>query len=164
MLTPTSPPPVTRTHQFLRKIVVAVDLTARSLETAEYAVNIAKPLGASLVFVYVHPNEMTLSFTAAGRYDLIDSEQCNQQRALISLTETASKKYPSCSQTFLVGDIAKTVIAYAHEIDADLIIAGSHHPGFLAGLLHLEQAQQMVRLAPCPVLVYRGGGERIERD
>src|SRR5215469_16472024 len=49
--------PVTQTRPFIRKIVVAVDLTARSLVTAEYAVAVAKSFGASLIFVYVHPTE-----------------------------------------------------------------------------------------------------------
>ena len=151
----TSPEPATRTPRFVRNIVVAVDLTARSLETAEYAINIAKPLGASVVFVYVYPTEMTLSFIAAGRYDLIDSEQRDQCRALISLTDAALKQYPFCTQTFLVGNTAEQVVEYAREIDADLIVAGSHHPGFLTSLLQLEEASKMVRLATCPVLVYR---------
>jgi nucleotide-binding universal stress UspA family protein len=156
MRTLTSPQADTRTPPFIRKIVVAVDLTARSLETAEYAVNIAKSLGASVVFVYVHPDEMTLSFTAAGRYDVIDFEQRNPRRALVSLAETASKKYPFCTQTFLVGDTARTVVEYARDIAADLIIAGSHQPSFVATLLQLDHAPKIMRLAPCPVLVYRG--------
>ena len=160
MKTSTSPEPVTRTRQFIRTIVVAVDLTARSLETAEYAVNIAKPLRASVVFVYVYPDDMTFNFVGAGRYDLIDAEQQDQRHALMSLTETASRTYPFCSQVFLVGNPAKTVVEYANDIEADLIIAGSHHPALLASLLQLEQAPKMVRLATCPVLVYRSECEQ----
>jgi nucleotide-binding universal stress UspA family protein len=156
MNTSTSPEPVTRKSKFIRKIVVAVDLTARSLKTAEYAIDIAKPFGASVVFVYVYPDDMTFDFVAAGRYDLIDAEQRDQRHALMSLTETASQAYPFCSQVFLVGNPAKTVVEYAEDIEADLIIAGSHHPRLLASLLQLEQAPKMVRLATCPVLVYRG--------
>jgi nucleotide-binding universal stress UspA family protein len=160
MNTSASPEPVTRTRQFICKIVVAVDLTARSFGTAEYAINIAKPLGASVVFVYVYPDDMTFSFVAAGRYDLIDAEQRDQQHALQSLTETALQTYPFCSRVFLVGNPAKKVVEYAHDIEADLIIAGSHQPGFLASLLQLEQAPKMVRLATCPVLVYRSESEQ----
>jgi nucleotide-binding universal stress UspA family protein len=155
MNTSTSPEPVTRKRQFLRNIVVAVDLTARSLETADYAVSIAKPFGASVVFVYVYPDDMTFDFVAAGRYDLIDAEQRDQRHALMNLTDRASHTYPFCSQVFLVGNPAKTVVEYADDIEADLIIAGSHHPGFLATLLHLDQAPKMARLATCPVLIYR---------
>jgi nucleotide-binding universal stress UspA family protein len=156
MNTLTSAKPVTRTRPFIRKIVAAVDLTARSLGTAEYAVNIAKSFGASVVFVYVHPTESMFNFITDGGYSLIDSEQRNQRHALISLTDTVSEKYPFCTQTFLVGEPAETVAAFAREIEADLIIAGSHHPSFLATLLHLDQAPKMLHLASCPVLVYHG--------
>src|ERR1700758_2590219 len=148
--------PVTRTRPFIRKILVAVDLTARSLETAEYAVNVAKSFGASVVFVYVHPTETMFNFVTGGGYDLIDSEQQNQRHSLMNLTDTASKEYPFCTQTFLVGEPAETIADFAREIEADLIIAGSHHPSFLTTLLRLDQAPKMVHLATCPVLVYHG--------
>jgi nucleotide-binding universal stress UspA family protein len=156
MNTLTSAKPATQTRPFIRRILVAVDLTARCLGTAEYAVSIAKSFGASVVFVYVHPTETMLNFITRGGYDLIDAEQRDQRHALISLTDTVSKKYPFCTQTFLVGEPAQTVAAFAQEIEADLIIAGSHHPGFLTTLLHSDQAPQIVHLASCPVLVYHG--------
>ncbi len=154
MNTLTSPEPATRTRPFIRKIVVAVDLTARSLGTAEYAVNIAKSFGASVVFVYVHPTESMFNFISNGGYDLIDSEQRNQRHALISLTDRVSKIYPFCSQTFLVGDTSEAVVTHAQEIEADLIIVGSHQPSFLTTLLHLDQAPRVVHSARCSVLVY----------
>jgi nucleotide-binding universal stress UspA family protein len=159
MNTLTSAKPVTRTRPFIRRILVAVDLTARCLGTAEYAVNIAKSFGASVVFVYVHPTETMLNFITRGGYDLVDVEQRDQRHALISLTDTVSKTYPFCTQTFLVGEPAETVAAFAREIEADLIIAGSHHPSFLTTLLHLDQAPKIVHLASCPVLVYHGDNE-----
>jgi nucleotide-binding universal stress UspA family protein len=162
MNTLASAKPVTQTRPFIRKILVAVDLTARSLETAEYAVNIAKSFGASVVFVYVHPTETMFNFVTGGGYDLVDSEQRNQRLALMNLTDTVSKKYPFCTQTFLVGEPAETVTAFAREIEADLIIVGSYHSSFIATLLHVNQAPKMVHWASCPVLVYHGddGGEK----
>jgi universal stress protein G len=156
MNTLTSPEPATRTRPFIGKIVVAVDLTARSLGTAAYAVNIAKSLGAFVVLVYVHPTESMFNFISNGGYDLIDSEQRNQRLALISLTDRVSKIYPFCSQTFIVGDPSETVVTYAQEIEADLIIVGSHQPSFLTTLLHLDQAPRVAHSARCSVLVYHG--------
>ena len=159
MNTLTSAKPVTRTRPFIRRIAVAVDLTARSVGTAEYAVHIAKSFGASVVLVYVHPTETMFNFVTGGGYDLVDSEQRNQRLALISLTETVSKKYPFCTQTFLVGEPAETVTAFAREMEADLIIVGSHRPSFVATLLHANQAPKMVHSASCPVLVYHGDND-----
>lgn len=156
MKTLTSAKPMTRTGPFIRKILVAVDLTERSLGTAKYAANLAKSFGASVVLVYVHPSETMLNFVTDGGYDLIDSEQRDRRHALMSLTDTVSKEYPFCTQTFLVGEPAETVANFAREIEADLVIAGSHHPSFTTKLLQLDQAPKLVRLANCPVLIYQG--------
>jgi nucleotide-binding universal stress UspA family protein len=148
--------PVRQTRPFIRRIVAAVDLTARSSATAEYAVKIAKSFGASLKIVYVHPTETMFNFITNGGYDLIDAEQQHRRHALISLADAAAKEYPFCSSTFLVGEPAEEVVKYAQEIDADLVIVASHHPNLLASLLHLDQAPKMFHRATCPVLVYRG--------
>jgi nucleotide-binding universal stress UspA family protein len=160
MNTLTSAKPVTRTRPFIRRILVAVDLTARSLGTANYAVKVAKSFGASVVFVYVHPTEALFNFVTGGGYDLIDSEQRDRRHSLISLVDTVSKEYPFCTQTFLVGEPAQTVADFAREIEADLVIAGSHHPSFTTKLLQLDQAPKMVRLGNCPVLIYQGEDDR----
>src|SRR5690348_13570025 len=108
--------PVTGVRPFIRKIVAAVDLTAHSLTTAEYAVKVAQSFGASLVFAYVHPTETMFNFVMNGGYDLIDGEQQNRRHALINLTETVSREYPFCAQTFLVGEPAVEIAKYAQEI------------------------------------------------
>ena len=148
--------PVTHSRPFIRKVVAAVDLTARSSCTAEYAVKVAKSFGASLLFVYVHPMETMFNFVMNGGYDLVDSEQQNRRHALANLADTVSKEYPFCTSTFLVGAPAEEVAKYAQEVEADLIVVASHHPNVLASLLHLDQAPKMVHRAPCPVLVYQG--------
>lgn len=147
---------VTHTRPFIRRVVVAVDLTDHSITTAEYAVKIARAFGASLVFVYVHPIETMFNFITGGGYDLIDEEQQHRRHALINLAEAGSKEYPFCTSTFLVGDPAEEVPKFAQEMEADLVVVASRHPDVLASFLHLDQASKMVHRAMCPVLVYRG--------
>ena len=101
--------PVTHIQPFIRRVVVAVDLTARSTTTSEYAVKIAKSFGASLLFVYVHPMETMFNFVMNGGYDLIDEGQLNRRYALSNLVEAACEEYPFCTSTFLVGDPAEEV-------------------------------------------------------
>lgn len=91
---------VTHTRPFIRRVVVAVDLTDHSITTAEYAVKIARDFGASLVFVYVHPIETMFNFITGGGYDLIDEEQQHRRHALINLADAASKEYPFCTSLF----------------------------------------------------------------
>jgi nucleotide-binding universal stress UspA family protein len=154
----TSKKPVTPARPFIRKIVVAVDLTSRSLATAQFAASVAKSFGASLILAYVHPPENMYNFVNRGGYDLIDAEQGHQRHVLMSLTEAVAKDYPFCSHAFLVGDPAQEVASFARDLDADLVIAASHHPTFLASLLHLDQARKVIHRAHCPVLVFQQEG------
>ena len=50
--------------------------------------------------------------------------------------------------------VANLSTAHAREIEADLIIVGSHDPSYFTSLLHLDQAPRMVHSARCSVLVY----------
>jgi nucleotide-binding universal stress UspA family protein len=50
--------------------------------------------------------------------------------------------------------LAERISALAREIHADLIVTASHHPRFLVRLFTLDQAPEIMRRAPCPVLVY----------
>jgi nucleotide-binding universal stress UspA family protein len=155
----TSHASVTRARPFIRKIVAAVDLTSRSLTTAQFAASVAQSFGASLILAYVHPPENMYNFVNHGGYDLVDPEQGHQRHALVSLTEAVARSYPFCSHAFLVGDPADEVVSFARDMGADLIIAASHHPTFLASLLHLDQAPKVIHRAHCPVLVFHGPEE-----
>jgi nucleotide-binding universal stress UspA family protein len=154
----TSHEPATRARPFIRKIVAAIDLTPRSLVTAQFAASVAQSFGASLILTYVHPPENMYNFVNHGGFDLVDAEQGHQRHALVSLTETVTKDYPFCSHAFLVGDPAQEVASFARDLDADLIIAASHHPTLLANLLHLDQAPKLIHRAHCPVLVFQKEG------
>jgi nucleotide-binding universal stress UspA family protein len=54
-----------------------------------------------------------------------------------------------------MGDVAGTVCRIAAEIGADVIVVGSHGRGAIERLLLGSVSEQVVRHAPCPVLVVR---------
>jgi nucleotide-binding universal stress UspA family protein len=142
----------------LKTILVAVDLSPHSEATARYAVSFAKPFGASIVLVHVHvPVNPVYDFVSEDAYEALDHQRQHAQEELGRLTGTLREAYPACQEAFLIGDPAEEVVRLAQERDADLIITASHHPGFLAQLLYLDQAPQIVHTAPCPVLVYHEG-------
>ncbi len=53
---------------------------------------------------------------------------------------------------------AETITAYAKEIDADLIVIGSHGRRGLRRLLVGSVTEEVMHTAPCPVLVAHGAG------
>jgi|GEM_PF-737842 len=142
----------------LKTILVAVDLSPHSEATARYAVSFAKPFGASIVLVHVHvPVDLVYEFASEGAYEALDHQRQHAQQELGRLTGTLREAHPACQKAFLIGDPAEQVVRLAQERGADLIITASHHPGFLAQLLYLDQAPRIMHIAPCPVLVYHEG-------
>ena len=54
-----------------------------------------------------------------------------------------------------VGDPGSTIIAFANEIEADLIVMPSHGRTGIPRLLLGSVAERVIRLAECPVLIMR---------
>lgn len=53
----------------------------------------------------------------------------------------------------LDGEPAHAIAAYAQEVDADLIVTGSHQRGFWARLFQGASSRELIREAPCGVLL-----------
>jgi nucleotide-binding universal stress UspA family protein len=77
-----------------------------------------------------------------------------QRKRLLSFGNKICPVYPRSETEFRVGDTAEEVRLTALEWHADLIVTASYHPGFLGRLLGLERARQIVKRAPCSVVVY----------
>ncbi len=54
-----------------------------------------------------------------------------------------------------IGDVGGTVCRIAADVGADVIVVGSHGRGAIERLLLGSVSEQVVRHAPCPVLVVR---------
>jgi nucleotide-binding universal stress UspA family protein len=138
----------------VKKILVALDLSPHSEATAQYALGIAKTLGASLVLVHVFEPIPMNEFTTEEGFRVLDHDRQVMEQALTDLTGTLRETYPACTEKFFVGEPAEEVALAARALDADLLITASHHPSFLGRLFGLDQAPKILHRAPCPVLVY----------
>ena len=69
-------------------------------------------------------------------------------------TSKGTSETAHVSIQFRIGAVAEEVRRAVLEWNADLIVTASYNPGFLGHLLGLERAPQIVKSAPCPVVVY----------
>ncbi len=69
--------------------------------------------------------------------------------------ELVSDQYSKVAREVLIGDPGVVVTDRANELNADLIILPSHGRTGLTRLLLGSVAERVVRLAQCPVLVFK---------
>ena len=157
-------------------ILVAVELVAedqRLLETAELY---ARALQAQLYLVHVMPpeadfvglpkeaeaNPATADEGAEVGYAYDRSLLAERTRAahdeLHALRARLSGAGLAVTALLIVGPAGEKIDAEAQRLGCGLIIVGSHQRGLLGHWLHGSTSREVLRDAPCPVLVVPVGG------
>jgi nucleotide-binding universal stress UspA family protein len=143
-----------------RRILVAMDFSEASIEAARLALEIAAP-HAIVTLVHVVPWERT-------EYVPQQWFQDHEAHVGTQLTRVTGWLDRGCNyrmhQKILYGKPAPSLLASAEELDADLIVAGTHSRGFIGRVLGGETLSKLVRGARCSMLVlpaiaaFRQGG------
>lgn len=140
------------------KIVLAVDGSSESKLAAAHAIELAQKTGSELHVVHVgllsrwvHPD--TLS---AQQYQRLKDEAQKRLEAEVKEIEQAGGKV---EQSYLrMGRVDSEVIRLGEELGTHLIVIGNRGVGALSRILLGNDAESIVRHAPCPVLVVRERG------
>ncbi len=132
-----------------KRIMVAMDFRESSIEAARLALEIAAP-GATVTLVHVVPWE---------RKDYIPEPWFREHEANVGAQLTRVTGWldqgSKCRihQKVLYGKPGPALLACAEELDADLIVAGTHGRGILGRMLGGETVAKLVRGARRSVLV-----------
>jgi len=139
------------------KILLAVDGSDCSRAAADHAIAIAGATGSELHVIHVgllsqwiHPD--TLSRT---QYQRLKSEA--QKRFDAELKELEGRGAEIKATYLRMGRVDGEIIRLSEEIGAGLVVIGNRGVGALERILLGNDAESVVRHAPCPVLVVRPG-------
>lgn len=145
----------------MKKILIAVDESEASRRAVEFVEGFFKGEDASLTAVNVA--ESPVAWLPATPYGTIipwplssESDPLGEaySREEASARAVASREAPAGADVEVVfGEAAAAISAAADDVDADLIVVGSSHKGFLQRLLAGSVSEDLVREAPRPVLV-----------
>ncbi|HEV8489073.1 MAG TPA: universal stress protein [Candidatus Limnocylindrales bacterium] len=138
----------------IRRILLATDLSHVSDVATDLAFDLAHRVGASLLVVSViDPRELRLP---GGRF-LARVDQVRERREATARELVQRGRRGGVAVTFMVwvGDPAESIVAAAASEGADLVLVGSHGRGALGRIFLGSVSDQVVRNAPCPVLVAR---------
>jgi nucleotide-binding universal stress UspA family protein len=137
-------------------ILVPVDFSGCSLEGLKYAISFADSVAARLIVF--HTVYLGYAYTADGfaMYDLFaleDAARKNAERQMRQFLRAVKFGAVKHETAITPGWPVAEICAFAKARDVDLIITATHG---LTGLKHVligSIAEQVVRHAPCPVLV-----------
>ena len=137
--------------QGLKTIVVATDLESHSEPALEYARKLAVNYGARIVLAYsMDPMDFATADHIPGR--ILRTLPEETRSALDSLAcRLLAESIPTHSEV-RQGAVARMLVDVARQYEAGLIVIGTRGGDGIGPLLVGSIAEQLVRLAPCPVL------------
>lgn len=138
-----------------RRILIAVDAEPLAAHAAEVGVELASSLGAEIAFI--HAIEPGLSQAPGITPSDLMAEGAREGRRLIAGFHQLLPPTLSPLEFIHMGKPAPEIIRTAKEWPADLIVIGSHGRHGIQRALLGSVAEEVMRHAPCPVLVIRAG-------
>jgi nucleotide-binding universal stress UspA family protein len=147
-----------------QRILVPVDGSATSAKGLDEAIRLAKLTGASLELVNV-VDEMSLALGveayATYSQDVIAALRDGAREILDKARQQAASADVSADTKIIEtfgARVADLIVDEAAAAKADLIVIGTHGRRGVSRLLLGSDAEQILRLAPVPVLLVRGAG------
>jgi nucleotide-binding universal stress UspA family protein len=143
----------------LNSVLVATDFGDTSSAALAYGRNLARAFGGKLHVLHVV--DRVVATTAAEFFptrsgDLETELVQSATKRLEALLTEGDRAMLGVEPAVLVsGSVAATIIDYAKRRHVDLIVVGTHGRGPVAHLFMGSVAEDVVRNAPCPVLVVR---------
>lgn len=136
-------------------LLLAVDGSDHSMRAAQYAGDLARALGSSIVRIVVAFEQIPDYLGEPNRQQAIDA-RLQQANGILQKAQDAVGSIPGEIHTELIeGSPAEAVIEIARTRRSSVIVMGSRGLSNMAGLVLGSTSQKVVSHAPCPVLIVR---------
>ena len=143
----------------IETILCPVDFSASSEEAARYAVMLAEAVGAAkLYFLHAHQRIVYPAPVIGGSYidpDTLTAIEDHLRRQLTGLVGRHSAHKVEVEGELREGPPHPTIVDYAKEIGADMIVMSTHGRTGIGHLLLGSVAEKVVRTSPIPVCTVR---------
>ena len=145
----------------IRTILVPVDFSPHSAAALDFAVDLAKEIGAKLHLLHCYQ----INPGGISPYGIVLPEGLDREvregaiRKLAEWREKAAAEGVTADDSVTADFPSEAIAAVAKDIGADLIVMGTRG---LTGLKHVllgSVAERTLRMASCPVVTVKGKGE-----
>ena len=147
------------------RILVPTDLTAESERAVEYGLVLAQRFGAHLTLPHVCKESYAVEYMRGPHAcDAVSNERMYFKKTLKSIAEEVKKRYADCGFEFRGGVPCEEIVTTAKERDIDLIVISTHHYNWLTRLAYGCDAEQILRHAPCPILLLQANKDELSDE
>lgn len=146
-----------------KRILVAVDGSLTSSKALSSAIEMANSAGGGAILKLLHVLDQTAYLVGSDPYDGYSGAAINVMREAgekilaeaLAIAQSAGIRAESLLIDQLGAHLAEAVAQEAVNWGASLVVVGTHGRRGIGRLLMGSGAEQVIRLAPCPVLVVR---------
>ena len=138
------------------QLLVPTDFSDGSRLAIDYAVKLASKLGASVHLLHVLEDPSAAGLFTEVYVDLDavrNARRCDARGRMNALLTDLHA--PRITDEIATGPVARTIAGSAADRGADFIVMGTHGRTGLAHVLVGSVAEQVIRVAGCPVLTVR---------
>ena len=141
-----------------KTILFPTDFSTASDAALAHAETLAKQAGASRLIVHVE--EPPLAYGGGELYYGLPEPNSERIQKMLEDVRPRDPAVPF-EHRLTMGDPAGEVVRLAGDEGCEMIVMGTHGRTGLTRLLMGSVAEQIVRRAPCPVLIYREAAEKL---
>lgn len=140
-----------------RLILAPTDFSPNSDRAVDYAIQLAKRLGAKLRLLHIVPEPSALGYSMGGvSVEEIKGWQREAEKKLAEQLTRAKLEYREVDSVQRTGLHPRDeIVSVAAELPADLLVISTHGYTGWKHFLFGSDAEKIVEQAPCPILVVR---------
>ena len=144
----------------IKRVLIAMDYDETSQKVAEVGFSIAKAMNAETILLHVISEQpvyySTYTYMRELNVDELSVDSIKDLRKSTQLFLDKAKKHlgDETIQTVLkVGEIAVTILETAKELNADIIVMGSHSRKWLESIIMGSEAKDVLKNTTIPLFI-----------
>lgn len=140
----------------IKKILLPTDGSEHAEKTVQYAIELAKSVGASVDVVYAYQPAGSLRRRAAMLLE--EYKKAMEEDAKEIVTEVAERLKAegiTVSAAVVEGPPAEAILRAIDELEPDMVVMGSRGAGGFANMLLGGVAEKVIHYSPKPVLIVK---------
>jgi nucleotide-binding universal stress UspA family protein len=136
----------------LKNILFATDFEVSASRALPFALALADRYGAKFYAAHVIPPAAYALARPESIELTLEEIQAHASRALNQIIDPLRQHGQRCEALLVSGDVTAVLMEFVRNHDVDLVVVGTSSRGGLGKVLLGSTAEEIIRVAPCPVL------------